>query len=132
MKFLILLVAVLAVPAGCASSGSGGGPGSGSFHPESHSAHPGLVIAVFKKGVSAAGARAAVEAHSMTILREHEALREYSGRVFYLLTSDTLSSEEMVRRLEKDPRVHSVMEDSTHFPLPDPGGPGPDQRPCGF
>lgn len=81
---------------------------------------PGRVNVVFKKGVSPESARSIVQAHSMTVLREHQALYEYSGRVFFYLVSDALTSEEMVRLLEKDPHVHTVKEESTRSIPPDP------------
>ena len=76
------------------------------------------MIVVFKKGVSPVCAKSIVEAHSMTVAREHKALREYADQVFFYLTSDTLTSQEMVRLLKNDPHVHTVKEESTRFLLP--------------
>jgi hypothetical protein len=119
MNLFILLIALLAAPACCGSIGKAGNQSSEAIPPPSHSDLPGQVIVVFKKGVSPACARSIVETHSMTIARQHEALYKYSDQVFLHLISDTLTSEEMVRRLEKDSRVHRVKEEFYRSVLPD-------------
>lgn len=126
MKRLIFLFALLALPPFFAFSGKAGGQCSGVNRQPPHPDTGGRVIVVFKKGVSAACAASVVERHPMDILRRHEALYRYSGQVFFYLASDSLTSEEMVRLLEKDPRVHRVKEESALSILPDRHPPGTD------
>jgi hypothetical protein len=124
MKSIIILAAMLALSACCGYLYRAGDESCKTILPPSNSDPPGRVIAIFKKGVSPADARSIAEDHSMTIAGEYEALHEHSGQVFFHLISDTLTSEEMVRRLEKDSRVHRVKAESTRSVLPDPHRPG--------
>lgn len=119
MNFLILVVALSVLPACCGSLGKAGDRSSEPIPVSSPSAPTGAAIVVFKKGVSLESARAVVKAHSMTITRTHESLHKHSDQVFFHLISDTLTSEAMVRRLGKDPRVHSVKEDFERSLMPD-------------
>lgn len=119
MNFLIIVLALAALPACCGSLDKAADQSSEAISVSSFSAPTGAVIVVFKKGVSLESARAVVKAHSMTITRTHESLHKHSDHVFSHLISDTLTSEEMVRLLEKDPRVHSAREDFDRSLMPD-------------
>ena len=118
MKFTIPLAALVFLSACGCSFYKAGDESGGTVHP-GHSNFTGRVNVIFNKGISPECARSIVEAHSMTVLREHEALYKHSEQVFFHLISDTLTSEEMVRRLENDPRVHTVKEEATRSLLPE-------------
>lgn len=122
MKFSISLAAFLVLSACGLSFCKAADESTGAVYPV-RAYFPGRVNVVFSEGISPECARSIVAAHSMTVLREHEALFKHSRQVFFHLISDTLTSDEMVRRLENDPRVHTVKEESTRS-IPGPHRPG--------
>jgi len=83
----------------------------------------GEVIVKFKKRIQTSQAKAFARAMGLNVSKEFKTLSKMKNRTYILIRSKSLSTEELIKKLQSDPNVESVEPNHIYKPLQVPNDP---------